>query len=168
MRQAVPIQQQSGVALLEALISILIFSLGILALVGLQSMMIRTSIDAKYRADAATLANQIVGAMWAADRTNATSFKNNFELNAGDPACDAGTNSAEEKDDALAAWLAQVENAAVLPGAIGLKQQIVVGDNNLVTVTLCWKNVQDSVEGSQLEDAPPHRFVLSAQMPANN
>lgn len=164
MRQPNPVGQQSGVALLEALVSILIFSLGILALVGLQSTMIRTSIDAKHRADAATLANQMIGAMWAADRS-AADFKDKFELNPGEAACTDGANSAAGKNDSLAAWLVQVESLAVLPGSAGLRQQIVVGDNNLVTVTVCWKNVQDSVDGAQLENAPPHRFVLTAQMP---
>jgi type IV pilus assembly protein PilV len=43
--------------LLEALIAILIFSFGILGLVGLQANAINLSTDAKYRADAALLAN---------------------------------------------------------------------------------------------------------------
>lgn len=56
---------QSGVALLEALIAVLVFSLGILALVGLQANAMRISTDAKMRIDASNLANQRVGEMWA-------------------------------------------------------------------------------------------------------
>jgi len=52
--------------LLEALISILIFSIGILAIIGLQVSSIKLANDSKYRADASLLANQLVGAMWAA------------------------------------------------------------------------------------------------------
>ncbi len=51
--------------LLEALISILIFSIGILAIVGLQAASVKMSSDAKYRSDASLLANQLVAQMWA-------------------------------------------------------------------------------------------------------
>lgn len=56
---------QQGSMLLEALISILIFSIGILAIIGLQAASIKMSGDAKYRSDASLLANQLVGQMWA-------------------------------------------------------------------------------------------------------
>jgi type IV pilus assembly protein PilV len=65
-KQNIPLQNQRGVMLLEALISILIFSIGILAIIGLQVNSIKLANDSKYRADASLLANQIVGAMWAA------------------------------------------------------------------------------------------------------
>ena len=48
--------RQSGVMLLEAMIAILIFSLGVLGVVGMQAMAVAASRDAKYRADAALLA----------------------------------------------------------------------------------------------------------------
>lgn len=50
--------------MLEALISILIFSIGILAIVGLQVSSVNMSSDAKYRADASMLAGQYIGKMW--------------------------------------------------------------------------------------------------------
>jgi type IV pilus assembly protein PilV len=64
-----PIQSahhQRGVMLLEALISILIFSIGILAIIGLQVNSIKLANDSKYRSDANLLATQMVGAMWMA------------------------------------------------------------------------------------------------------
>ncbi len=56
---------QQGVVLLESMIAILIFSLGILALVGLQASMVKNTSDAKYRTDAAFIAQQRLGVMWA-------------------------------------------------------------------------------------------------------
>lgn len=56
---------QQGVVLLESLIAVLIFSMGILALVGLQAAMIKSTSDAKYRAEASFIAQQRLGAMWA-------------------------------------------------------------------------------------------------------
>jgi type IV pilus assembly protein PilV len=57
--------KQQGVMLLEALISILIFSIGILAIIGLQAASIKMSSDAKYRSDASLLAGQYVNALWS-------------------------------------------------------------------------------------------------------
>lgn len=64
---------QQGATLIEALVAVLIFSIGILATVGLQAMAVSSTTDAKYRADASFLANQILGRIWG-DPTNLTSF----------------------------------------------------------------------------------------------
>lgn len=65
MKNMIPAGRQQGIALVEALIAILIFSLGILAIVGLQAATLKRTTDAKYRVDASFLANQILGEMWA-------------------------------------------------------------------------------------------------------
>jgi type IV pilus assembly protein PilV len=66
-------RQQSGVALLEALIAIFLFSLGILALVGLQATMSKNVTQAKLRGEAAFLANQLIGQMWV-DQANLSNY----------------------------------------------------------------------------------------------
>lgn len=60
---------QRGVALVEALVGILIFAFGIVGLVGLQVAMTRAQGNAQFRAEAAYLSTQVLGAMWA-DRNN--------------------------------------------------------------------------------------------------
>lgn len=55
---------QSGVALIEVLVSILLFSLGILGLIGLQARAISLSVDAEDRNRAALIANEIATTMW--------------------------------------------------------------------------------------------------------
>ncbi len=57
--------QQKGAVLLEALIAVLIFSFGILALAGLQAAMLKNTTNSKYRADASFIAQQTLGQMWA-------------------------------------------------------------------------------------------------------
>ncbi|HVE50630.1 MAG TPA: hypothetical protein VNG69_13565 [Casimicrobiaceae bacterium] len=64
------IQIQHGGFLLEALVGILIFTLGVLGLVALQGRAIAYSSDAQYRGEAAYLANAYVAKMWADARTN--------------------------------------------------------------------------------------------------
>jgi len=56
---------QSGAYLLEALIGILIFALGVLGIVGLQAASLRTTTDSSLRAEAVFAATQLVGQMWA-------------------------------------------------------------------------------------------------------
>ena len=56
---------QQGSVLIEALISVLIFSMGILALVGLQTAMLKNTTDSKFRAEASFIAQQRLGEMWA-------------------------------------------------------------------------------------------------------
>jgi type IV pilus assembly protein PilV len=56
---------QRGVVLLEAMIAILLFSMGVLAIVGLQAVMVKNTADSKYRADASYIAQQRIGMMWA-------------------------------------------------------------------------------------------------------
>lgn len=60
-----PVSSQKGVAMLEALVSVLLFSMGVLALVGLQSAMVKNTSDSQYRAEASYIAQQWVGMMWA-------------------------------------------------------------------------------------------------------
>lgn len=64
---------QKGSVLLEALIAVLIFSLGILALVGLQAAMIKNTGAAKYRTDASYIAQKRIGEMWA-DPSNLAAY----------------------------------------------------------------------------------------------
>lgn len=105
--------KQSGVALLESLVAILIFSIGILAIMGLQAASIKNSADAKYRSDASLLTNQIIGQMWA-DINNLSSY--------------AGVSYA-----ARAAWDTQVANT--LPNGT---TEIDVETGNIVEVTVRW------------------------------
>ena len=50
---------------MEAMVAILIFSFGVLGLIGILAASIRATNDALYRAEAANLANAVIGDMWA-------------------------------------------------------------------------------------------------------
>jgi type IV pilus assembly protein PilV len=112
---------QSGVALLEALVGILIFSIGILALMGLQAQSIRNTVEAKYRNEAAYLADQIIGQMWV-DRANLADY---------DTASGASAN--------MTAWRNRV--ASTLPRVVagGTNSPTIVVAVNQVTVTVFWQ-----------------------------
>lgn len=57
---------QGGMTLIEVLVSILIFSFGILGMVGLLARATQFSVDAEDRNRASLLANELAAAMWTA------------------------------------------------------------------------------------------------------
>jgi type IV pilus assembly protein PilV len=56
-----------GMALIEVLVSILLFSFGVLGLIGLEARSIGFSVDAEDRNRAALLANEVASDMWLAN-----------------------------------------------------------------------------------------------------
>ncbi len=74
MHKASPFKSaQQGVVLIEAMIAILIFSMSVLAIVGLQAAMIKNTADSKFRADASYIAQERIGLMWS-DPGNLASY----------------------------------------------------------------------------------------------
>lgn len=145
---------QKGSVLLEALVAILIFSFGILALVALQAVAIKNSIDAKYRSDASYLANQIIGQIWV-DRANVANY-GHYQTG---PLCAfTGSPSANISPwvTPVTSWVTQA--AGLLPGMSDNKAQVLVtdiGNTKRVKVTLCWKTPQETSH---------HNFTVTAQI----
>lgn len=149
---------QSGIMLLEALIAILIFSLGILALVALQATSIKLTGDAKYRTDATLLANRLIGQMWVRGGDLAT-LKADFESPAG---------------TAYSAWLVDPDPKKktgvrdTLPGVSGgaastlpLVDIQLTASSALVTITLFWRTPEMSTR------EPGHRHIVTTQIAKN-
>lgn len=143
--------KQQGSMLLESLIAILIFSMGILAIVGLQATSIKLSTDAKYRSEASLLANQLIGQMWVSDRTAAT-LQTSFQGG-------NGTNGA-----LYSAWLASSVqttlpgvSAATLPLSTLPTVEVLtnVASAGQVTVTLYWQAPSESTR---------HNYTAIAQI----
>lgn len=132
---------QRGSMLLEGLIAILIFSVGILAIVGMQGSAIKATTDAKYRSDAGLLANQLIGSMWVSDRTTAT-----LQSNFGSPGGAAYVSWRDEVVNALPGVV--VNPAANLP-------TVVIDGAGMVTVTVYWKAPNDK---------SAHQYVAIAQV----
>ena len=148
---------QCGSVLLEAMIAVLIFSLGILALVSMQTAAARSTIDAKYRADASFFANQIVSMIWVESPANRATYLNGQNATqAGAAACQAG-GAAATAPEALA-WLGQV--GRLLPSADANRQQITIVNDN-VTVRVCWLDRSENAGGVY------HNHVVSAQINRN-
>ena len=150
-----PHPQQNGIVLIEALVSILIFSVGVLAIIGLLTASVISSRDSTNRAAAGSLASQIIGQMWADDH----SLLSTNYATSGVVCTTVGTNCNN--------WLNNVKT--VLPGvaanppAILVVPQVVSGVqiSNLVTVTISWKPPDAPAT------APAHKYTTVTQINTN-
>lgn len=119
---------EAGIALLEVLIAILVFSFGVLGLVGLQARAISFSVDAADRNRAALLANEIASTMWLG-------------------------NSVTVASGPLAAWKARVADSSSggLPNGVG-SVAAVSGTTNSADIKITWKapSRSDTETDSQL------------------
>lgn len=125
-----------GFTLIEVMVALVVFSLGVLGLVGLQGGAVRFSSDARQRADATFLADQLMARALISDPTTLANFAHR----------PAGAACAPTGDDTthpvVTGWLAEV--TAQLPNADADRQQVLVdAPNNKITVRLCWRNGSD-------------------------
>lgn len=142
-------RRQSGSVILESMIAVLVFSLGILGIVGLQAASIKASSDAKYRSEASLLANELIGRMWVGDRSQAT-LQTDYASPEGSAyqawawagAADQGTTADPAGGTVLATLPGAAANpptisiAAVAPAAVTLPP---TPPTSLVTVTVFWQ-----------------------------
>ena len=99
--------------LIEVLIAILLFSIGILGLVALQAVSTQNSVNVGERSIAANLANDMISNIWLRNSTD--------------------TNTASLNTD-ITNWQTRV--AAALPNAAGAVATI----NGVATVTITWRS----------------------------
>lgn len=145
MNSRMPNRQQ-GVFLLEALIAILIFSLGILGMMGIAGVSVASQSDAQYRTEAADAAQQVVNTIaLKVNRTTSTTLADSLTpfIHRPTGALDSCAFGGAETGDSDVVALLHGTN---LPSADETRQQILVdtANYNRVTVTLCWKAGTDT------------------------
>lgn len=153
---------QRGFFLIEAMVAILIFALGILGLVAMGGTAVSSQSDAQYRTEASSLADAIaaqiaLGVVRTNEATKAASLANFAHQPtpvpttvpapcsfAGPPALTALTAPSVFP---LLQRAANMTASPGLPGATDVNQQIFIdgaGTFNRVVITLCWKTASDS------------------------
>ena len=118
---------QVGVVILEALIAIVIFSIGILGLVGALSTSVNNASDAQYRTEAAFLADTLVAQMQLAKPTSGTDARSTDFLSP------SGTKFTD--------WQSRVTSGATaLPGAsLTANNPTVEFVGKIVTISIFWQ-----------------------------
>lgn len=122
------IHHQRGSSLLEGLLAIILFSMGLLSLLMLLSATLIESSNARYRIEASLLINDLVSHMWIGDHS-LNGLKTRY----------ADTTSTDYQS-----WFTSVSNR--LPGVSAKTNtpQITIDDARNVTVNLRWQVPGDS------------------------
>lgn len=120
-------RRTAGSALIESLISLLVFSIGLLSLLALLTATLKESDNARYRSEASLLASDLVSRMWSGERT-LTALQQRFDLQA---------NEYQQ-------WLQRVQS--VLPGISTTRNapQLLIDDQRQITLTLYWQAPSDT------------------------
>ena len=146
--------------LIEVLCSLLIFAIGILAMVGLQAVSVQQSTAARYRAIAATQANDLISRMWVSDRTAAT-LQASFA---------SGSSSSSSTNTGYASWYAAVQTSG-LPKVSAQPPTVtfttVAGggssatSSSLATITIYWTAPGETIPSGAKS---AHKYVAMAQI----
>jgi type IV pilus assembly protein PilV len=131
-------QRQRGISMVELLVSLLIFSFGMLGLAGLQTRTLSFNQSSLYRSQATALGDDILDRM-RADRQNAVAGLWNTALTTDA----AGVTGTELYKTDLKLWKQSVE--ALLPSGKGA----VNVSGGTVTVTLTWDDSRSGGDSAQ-------------------
>ena len=153
--------RQRGGFLLEALIGILIFTLGVLGLMALQARAIGYTSDNQYRGEAAFLANSYLSKMWADSRANLMARYDD----PGEPEYDAFAEAVQRLPGATPPTVTITQPPAggvMLNAGAGMTGMSLSNNSTLVTIIINW--TQPSSENG----APtPHNYTITSVLGVN-
>lgn len=132
-----PARKVRGFTLLEILVALLVLSVGLVGLAGLQTFSLRNNHSAFLRSQATVLAYDALDRI-RGNRDQAANYNTTFTASPSAVNCSSLCTSAQIVQHDLAAWKAEV---ARLPGGLG---QITIGANNKATVEVRWVDDRDS------------------------
>ena len=149
---------QAGFFLIEAMVALLIFALGILGLVAMGGTAVASQSDAQYRTEATAIADAIAGeialnvARQAAPPLTSAQVKAASLLTfahhpAGGNCVFGGAPTANASVQRRLPTRRQRVGAQGLPGATTVNQQVLIngaGTFNRVEITLCWRTANDN------------------------
>jgi len=119
--------RDGGSALIESLLAVLVFSVGLLSLLALLTATLKESNNARYRSEASLLATDLVSRMWSGKRS-LQSLRQRF------------TPAADEYQR----WLERVRST--LPGVTDNQNlpELLIDDERTITLTLRWQIPSDT------------------------
>lgn len=130
-----PMNSQRGVMLLEALIALLIFAFGVLALVGLQATSIKNVSESQYRVEAANWADTLIARMRVGDPDPAGRI-------ADFSSSPAGPDYTAWKDQIIAAGAGLPREATTPLPEVNITT---TGPVSTVNITISWRAPTDTV-----------------------
>lgn len=146
-------KKQGGMLLVEVLVALLLFVVGILGMVKAMGVSQVAQADAQSRAEASNFASVIVQTMRVtADNSSAANFNASLLAFQHQPDTDSACtfSGTASTNASVTGWVADVRTGAGrLPGSTAAMQQVLVDTtagtgNNKVTVTICWQGPNDN------------------------
>jgi type IV pilus assembly protein PilV len=127
MRISAMSSRRVGSALIESLLAVLVFSVGLLSLLALLTATLKESDNARYRSEASLLATDLVSRMWSGERS-LQSLRQRF------------TPAADEYQR----WLERVRST--LPGITDNQNlpELLIDDERTIRLTLRWQIPSDT------------------------
>jgi len=129
----------TGSILIESLIALLLFSFGILGLIGLQAAAITTNVDTGYRVEANHFAQRMLASIQGGlRRTSSADYAADLASFEHEPTGDTcAFSGAASANPLVTAWLADLHAATGLPRASG-QIRVTPGVVNQVRIVVCW------------------------------
>ncbi|MBS68395.1 MAG: type IV pilus modification protein PilV [Pseudomonas sp.] len=146
---------QRGATLIEVLVAMLVLSIGLLGLAGMQMTALKSNQSAYYRSQATVLAYDIIDRM-RANRTDA--LNGVYDIALQNQACDpdlSPSGSLADKD--VAEWLNSL-SCLLSPDAQGS----VVRNGRIFTISIEWNDKRGRIEAT--DDDDPETFVYRTQL----
>ena len=155
-------RRERGVMLIEALIAILIFSIGILAVVGMQGVAMKNVTESKSRSEAAFLAQELMAQMWidqniagGINTSNVSSANYNY-AGTGTPPPRLGTITPPPGTG----W---IKHVLQLPGAANALPKVTITNETpsgaTVKIEIFWRLPEEATLG-----LPPHSYTVVASI----
>ena len=144
---------QRGVSLIEVLVAVVILSIGLLGLAGLQAGGLRVGHGAMYRSLAAQYAYDMADRM-RANPSAARAGSYDLSLGTAFPVTLGDTLATSDVND----WMTRMR--AVLPGADGS----VSVNGNTTTITVQWDDRRAAARDTAPADAQAAQFVVTTQL----
>lgn len=137
---------QSGAALLESLLAVLIISIGILGVVGMQASSVQTTTDTRFRAEAIYQVDKLIGQMLInIDRSSSTAMQTSIDTflhNTADGPDNCTFDGAAASNATVTNWIGNITGSSGLPGTtadhIQIKRDTTANAGNRLVVTVRW------------------------------
>ena len=114
MLMPLTIRNQRGVTLIEVLITVIILSIGLLGIAGLQSRLQQSEMEAYQRSQALLLLNDMANRL-ATNRAKAITYETSLEGIGVGSVCETGTATQQQED--AGEWCNSLQGAAEMEGA---------------------------------------------------
>lgn len=159
LRRRIPGTTARGFTLLEVLVAMVVLSVGLLGLSGLQTTSLRNNHSAFLRSQATLIANDIIDRMRTnKDSATAGNYNISYATSPTSVTCTSGCSALQVAQMDVEDWRSFVER---LPGG---ESEISVSAGGIVEVKVCWGDTRDNSVGCGQSGSTKLEIVTRTQI----